>query len=65
MLLKLIEMEIQLALYVENIIFQECHYIDGINYMMVPKNLLLTNHISQILNIPMLILMKKLNGLKI
>ena len=43
----------------------EMTVIDGINYMMVPKNLLLTNHISHILNIPLLTLMKKLNGLKI
>ena len=38
MQLKLIEMEIQLVMYVENTTFLEYHYIVGINNMMVQKN---------------------------
>ena len=39
MQLKPIEMETQLSLYAENIIFLELLFTDGIRDMMVPKNL--------------------------
>ena len=38
MQLKLIEMEIQLVMYVENNIYLELHFIVGINNMMELKN---------------------------
>ena len=39
MLLKVIEMVIQLTMCAENIIYQECHYIDGIKHTMELENL--------------------------
>ena len=46
MLYNLIEMEIELSMFVENIIFLKLPYLVGIEDSMVLKNLLLTNHIA-------------------